>query len=111
MLLHRAPADGGDQIVVQFEPRQTLQNCETCRATLLDALDHAAAIRLDAGDVIELDLTFLQTLTALRRTAQRQGMQLSWQPRPAPAVADLAERLGFAAVATDDGAFWRECPR
>ena len=111
MLTRRELVEGRDSLVVVFSPNQTLQNAEACRTALQDAIGDAREVVLDASEVADVDLTFLQTLTALRRSAALLRLPVTWSAAPAAAVSALAEALGFARPATDDGAFWRECPR
>jgi anti-anti-sigma regulatory factor len=105
-------SDGGeDALLASFAPSQTLRTAETCCEQLLKEINNATTVVLDAGDVTDVDLTFLQSITALCRTAAIQGISLTWAARPAPTVRELADRLGFTSDKAVDGRFWLECPQ
>ena len=107
----RTSNGGEDALLASFAPSQTLRPAEACCEHLLKETETATRIVLDAGDVTDVDLTFLQSLTALWRTAASQGISLTWGSRPAPAVRELADRLGFTSDKAAGSRFWLECPR
>ena len=107
----RTSGGGGDALVASFAPSQTLRTAEACCEQLLKEIETATRVVLDAGDVTEVDLTFLQSITALCRTVASQGISLTWAERPAPAVRELADRLGFTSDEVADSRFWLECPQ
>lgn len=93
--------------VVDSSPSSTVRTAASFRQSLLDAFEADDQVELDVGELVELDLSFLQLVHAAREWARRSGKSLRLRaPAPAP-VAALLERAGFlAAPASDDLEFW-----
>jgi anti-anti-sigma regulatory factor len=102
-------AETGEHTVI-FTTEQSLATAEACRQDLLDALAGCRILTLDAGDVVAVDLTFLQILSSLHRTAKTRGIDLRWASRPMPCLRQAAEQLGFTSGSASDRHFWRACP-
>jgi anti-anti-sigma regulatory factor len=77
------------------------------RQQCIDVLAGEGAIYIDITDVTDADLSFVQTVCALRAAAADAGREVRLRsPAPAP-VAALLERAGFLAAATpQDLDFW-----
>lgn len=94
-------------VVVELSPSVTVRSIAELRQALLEGFEAGDQIELDAGNVAEVDLSFLQLIHAARDQAQRDGKTIRLRQPAGPAIAALLERAGFlAAAAPDDLDFW-----
>lgn len=85
----------------------TLRDAVAFRQKCIDHLHDSAPIIIDIAAVTEADLSFVQTIHALRTAAAEAGREVRLRgPAPTP-VAALLERAGFlAAPSPQDLDFW-----
>jgi anti-anti-sigma regulatory factor len=95
------------EIQLQIGTSATLRNAADLRQQCLDVLEGSGPIIVDIGDVTDADLSFVQTMHALRDAAGQADRQVRLRaPAPAP-VAALLERAGFLSAASpQDLDFW-----
>ena len=74
----------------------TIYQAEALKAQLLQALDAGPELELDLSQVGDMDTAGLQLLIMLKRQAQQQGKQLSFQGH-SPAVRSVIDVCNLAA--------------
>ncbi len=95
------------EIELQVVPTAALHNAESLRNQCLAALADSGPIVIDIAELTDADLSFVQSIIALRIAAAAAGREVRLRsPAPAPVVA-LLDRAGFlAAPAPQDLDFW-----
>lgn len=76
-------------------PTANLGNIGQVCAGILDGIADVDGCTLDLSSLTEIDLTFLQVLTATSRLAERDGKSVALLQPAGPAMAALMERAGF----------------
>jgi anti-sigma B factor antagonist len=84
-----------DQLNILLGPELTIQNADTVKATLVDALNHGKDVLFDLAAVSEIDSVGVQLLYYAKQAALEQGVTLQLQHH-SPAVVEVFElyRLG-----------------
>jgi hypothetical protein len=94
----------------QIPASVTLRSSAELRDELLARLQPGQSLTLDCDALVEADLSFIQLVLALRKSADRLGMQVSLKEAPSGALSQLLTRSGFlTAPAGDpeyDDPFW-----
>ena len=62
---------------------------------LLQSLEGGAPIRIDLGDLVEVDTAGVQLLLAYRHEARRRGIEVEWVDAT-PTLLDALRLLGLA---------------
>lgn len=115
MVVERSAEPGG-AIRLAFRGRVALPEAAECHAALVSGLAADERLVLDASEVEACDASFLQLLSATRRSAAARGRALAWSDRPAPRLRAAAEACGLTAPAGEgaeaevEAAFWRGLP-
>jgi len=76
----------------------TTATSEGTHRTLASALNAADRIVIDCSEVSEVDVSFLQTLYAARRSAESAGKQIALSAPPSGPLDEALRRCGFAAA-------------
>jgi len=101
--------------LLTLEGAATAAEGESLKKVLLEALDKADHLTLDVAALETVDLSFLQMLCALHRSAQKRKKQVRMAPGRSRAFQELAGQVGFQrGVSCDDSkdgfCFWTEGP-
>jgi anti-anti-sigma regulatory factor len=85
----------------------TISSVGAAHAELAAALRQSGPLIVDLGEVTEADLTFVQLIEALRRSANDAGRALSLAQPAGEAVRQVLQRGGFLDDDTSERAlFW-----
>ncbi len=79
---------------IQLSGRQTIQEAEQTKRILLESLAESEALTLDCSAVDEVDLTFIQLIMALRKSAEHSGKALSLVTEADSAVLRALDEAG-----------------
>jgi anti-anti-sigma regulatory factor len=92
--------------IVRLAGSVTVRTIAEAHQGLLEAFADNSEIIVDASDVTEHDLTFVQLLLSARRTAVEQGKHFALASAPTGELLETLKRGGFVdpTAATDD--FW-----
>ncbi|MCX7285044.1 MAG: STAS domain-containing protein [Novosphingobium sp.] len=94
-------------MVVAIGECANIRGIEGLRTTMLEALQAHDAVELDASQVEDADLSFLQLVEAARKLAAAEGKPLALTAPANPFLAALLERAGFLADGDPSArAFW-----
>lgn len=84
--------------IITVEGDLALQNSAELKEKLWQTLKSNDIIHLQAKNVTDIDITFLQLVYSLRKTAATMNKTITLDIELPQKVFDLIERLGFAAV-------------
>jgi len=84
-----------DARTIDFEGNLTVQNIEEVKRTLENSLAKAGDVTLRFGAVTDIDLTGLQLICSVHRTAARGKRRIQIETPVPKAVSDAAESAGF----------------
>lgn len=86
-------------LVIRLAGAATIEQAEALRQLLLDTLEQGEreqkAVRINCGQVTEIDSFILQMLCSAHRTSVSRQVLFSWDGPPAPAVRDVIRHGGF----------------
>ena len=93
--------------VISLETSATLRGIDALREQLLETFAEHSSVELDASELAEIDLSFLQLMEAARAHAAHEDKTIRLTRPANPALKALLERAGFlTAPTTDDLEFW-----
>jgi len=94
--------------LIVLDEAMTLPMLAPLQMRLLALATEKKAVTLDLSRLVQLDLGFIQLVSAARDYAKRKGTSFTLSaPAPAP-VEVVLRRAGFLAdAASDETAFWR----
>ncbi len=88
--------------ILRLDAVATLENAGTTREFLLEALATGGTLVLDLSRVKAADLSFLQLLSALRKSASKAGKSVFIRhPGPSSCLRELAYEAGFGVFSGD----------
>jgi anti-anti-sigma regulatory factor len=100
-------AGGNLSISINLGAAATIGTVGALRETLIEALGRGAVVTLDADDLADVDLAFIQLIEAARKQAVLEGKVLRLSAPANPALTALLDRAGFISGATpEDVDFW-----
>src|SRR6056297_2112657 len=87
-------------LVIRLAGVATIEEAEPLRRLLLDAVEQAEqeqkAVRINCGQVTEIDSFILQMLCSAHRTSVSRQVLFSWDGPPAPPVMEIIRHAGFS---------------
>lgn len=89
--------DGGKSIIV-FEGNLTLKNINKIKNKLAEAVHKSNNIEIVAGNVDNLDISFIQLLFAAFKTAQIESKVITFKLSLTDELRILVERAGFTSL-------------
>ncbi|CAK0764172.1 hypothetical protein CCP3SC15_3090003 [Gammaproteobacteria bacterium] len=89
-------------LTVRLDGRLTINEVETRRPELVDALTQSDRLMLDASGLDAVDVAGIQLLSALRTGATQAGKKFRWAVAPKGALYTILAAAGLCA-ATDEG--------
>lgn len=88
-------------------PAATIRTAEQLQSTLADAFQQDGAVTIDASELQEIDLSFVQVIEAARKTAIYEGKPIYFVTPANDAVRSLLSRSGTLTDAMpEDLDFW-----
>ena len=84
---------------------QTVRTIAETHHALSAVYDTSCVVTIDASDVSEADLTAIQLIESVRRSAARDGKRLCMASLPSTALRELLTRGGFL-ESPDNALFW-----
>lgn len=95
----------GNAARAAFAGRFTVETAESVRKELLAALIAAERIELDMAGVEGADVTFLQVLESLLKSAESLGKQVVLHGEPPVCLREIARKMGVAPGTSRLGGF------
>jgi len=89
-----AETDRPDSPLVILDASIAIDGVADLKERLLQAMDGAEVVLVDASEVQRVDTSAIQALCALRKELAESGAALEWRA-PSPALTDGAHRLGL----------------
>jgi anti-anti-sigma regulatory factor len=90
-----------------YETDLTIRNAAAIKAALANRLQKDGKIHLELNPAAAVDLSFVQLLSAARRSARNSGGELTLAAPASPMLRDVLSRAGFIdGASTDDLNFW-----
>ena len=92
---------------ITFSGRLTIRTAREQKKKLMEAYQKGGPLRLEIRDVETVDLSFLQMLCSLHRTALRDKKKLTLEPPVSPILRRTMNAVGFergVSCAKDGGA-------
>ncbi|MFC5413302.1 lipid asymmetry maintenance protein MlaB [Dongia soli] len=88
-------------ICIRFPNAVTIRNIEVVHTEILGALSAAGRIEIDCSDLGEADLSLVQLLIALRKSAARRNTPLALIPPSSGLPRDILKRADLLPSAQD----------
>jgi anti-anti-sigma regulatory factor len=99
--------DATTPITLRLIGELTVRTITEAHQKLLSEFANTDALIIDAREVADVDLTFVQLIESARRSASKEGKRLAMAAPLPPALRDLLERGGFLS-AGDSASFWKQ---
>jgi MFS superfamily sulfate permease-like transporter len=88
-------------------PKANIRNIRDIHAELLDYASASNQIEIDLGNCDDIDLSFLQLIESVRKSAAAGGKSVTLSRPANVAVKTALKRAGFLDVlSTEDAKFW-----
>ena len=94
-------------MIIALGQSANMRGIEGIRTAMLEAFQVHEELELDASQIADADLSFLQLGEAARKFADAEGKRLQLSAPATPALTALLERAGFLAGDNSDAIeFW-----